>query len=71
MLTHRADTTVAPPGDWQDLTIRMARRNRRAKRLMASGSALVLLVGPLAGFAVARAVEDSRPVGAGDRGGPR
>jgi hypothetical protein len=63
MLAQRADATTTAPGDWQDLTIRMARRNRRSRRVMAGALALVLVVGPLAGFAVARAVEDSSPSG--------
>jgi hypothetical protein len=70
LLSQRADAATTSPGDWQDLTVRMARRNKRSKRLLASGLVVALLVGPLAGFAVARAVEDSEPGGRVTAAGP-
>ncbi|MGZ4690733.1 MAG: hypothetical protein ACXVIM_05895 [Acidimicrobiia bacterium] len=70
MLNQRAAATPTPPGDWQDLIIRMSRRDRRAKRLMAVGLAVVLILGPIAGFAVARSVDDSGPSGRVTAGAP-
>lgn len=70
MLARRADAPPATSGDWQDLTVRMAKRNRHSRRMLAGALALVLIVGPLAGFAVARAVEDSDPGGQITAGGP-
>lgn len=70
LLNQRADATSTTPGDWQDLTVRMSRRNQRSKRLLASALVAALLVGPLAGFAVARAVEETEPGGRVTAAGP-
>ncbi len=70
MLARRADAAPMGPGDWQDLTVRMSRRNKRSRRLLAAGLVTALLVGPLAGFAVARAVEDGEPAGRVTAAGP-
>jgi hypothetical protein len=69
-LDRRAGATPTSPGDWQDLTARMARRNLRTKRLMAGALALVLIIGPLAGFAVARSIDDGDSSGEISAGGP-
>lgn len=70
LLSRRADATTTSPGDWQDLTVRMARRNKRSKRVMASALVAALLVGPVAGFAVARAVENTEAAGRVTAAGP-
>lgn len=70
LLSRRADATATSPGDWQDLTVRMARRNQRSKRVLATALVAALLVGPLAGFAVARAVENTEPGGRVTAAGP-
>ena len=38
MLARRADAAPATSGDWQDLTVRMARRNRHSRRMLAGGA---------------------------------
>jgi hypothetical protein len=48
----------------------MSRRNRRSQRLLVAGLVAALLVGPLAGFVVARAVEDNAPNGRITAAGP-
>ena len=70
MLDRRADGAPKAPGDWQDLIIRMSRRNRRARRLLSSALALVLIVGPIAGFAIARNVTEADAGGRVTAGGP-
>jgi hypothetical protein len=70
VLARRASAAPPSQGDWQDLTVRMARRNRRTKRVMAGALALVLIVGPLAGFAVARSIDDGDSSDQVSAGGP-
>jgi hypothetical protein len=69
VLGRRAAAAPPSQGDWQDLTVRMAKRNRRTKRAMAGALALVLIAGPLAGFAVARSIDDG-DAGQVTAGGP-
>ena len=57
-LAQRASTAAPEVGDWQDLTMRMRRRDKRTQRLLATGLVLAVLAGPVAGFSVANAIED-------------
>jgi hypothetical protein len=56
-LAQRASTSAGDVGDWQDLTVRLRKRDQRTQRLLATGLVLAVLAGPLAGFGVAQAIE--------------
>jgi hypothetical protein len=57
-LTGRA-ATVAPHGDLDDLVERIAKQRARGRRASAFAMALVVVVGPIGGFALARATTGS------------
>jgi len=70
-LTHRADAVTPESTDWDDLTRRMSRRNRRTRTWLTVGLVVALVAGPVAGFGIARAVQDddvaNRVVASGSR----
>jgi hypothetical protein len=57
-LTGRA-ATVAPRGDLDDLVERIAKQRARGRRASAFAMALVVVIGPIAGFGIARATDGS------------
>lgn len=60
LMSRRAESVEAD-ADWSDLEHRVQHGSERRRRLVVSAIAVVLLVGPVAGFALARAVQDDRP----------
>ena len=57
-LTGRA-ATVTPRGDLDDLVERIAKQRARGRRASAFAMALIVVVGPIGGFALARATTSS------------
>jgi hypothetical protein len=69
-LTGRA-ATVAPRGDLNDLVERIAKQRSRGRRSSAFVMALVVVVGPIAGFGIARATDGSAARSASARRGSK
>jgi hypothetical protein len=69
-LRRRAEGMNAQP-DWNDLSIRRGRSERRRLRLVTVGVVLLLAAGPIAGYAVARATESNGPSVIAGGAGPR
>jgi hypothetical protein len=57
-LTRRAAAVEPPPADWDDLTARMSRRQRRSRAWLSAGLVVALVAGPLAGFAIAQSLDE-------------
>jgi hypothetical protein len=60
--------TVAPEGDLADLVERIAKQRARGRRASAFVMALVVVVGPIAGFGIARATDGTGARSAATRG---